>query len=183
MLLPVNRLSSTAPLAATKFWQEADVAYMHQALQLAQQGAAQDEVPVGAVLVCDGQIIGKGFNQPIATCDPTAHAEIIALRSACTTLHNYRLPVNTTLYVTLEPCTMCVGALIHARLSRLVYAASEPRSGMVSSQIALLELGIYNHNISADSGLLQQDSRLLLQGFFKARRMHKNASSNSKKDD
>ncbi|HAO59981.1 MAG TPA: tRNA adenosine(34) deaminase TadA, partial [Psychrobacter sp.] len=118
-------------------------------------------------------IIGEGFNQPILSCDPTSHAEIVALREACKGLQNYRLPPNTTLYVTLEPCTMCLGALIHARLARLVFATQEPRAGMVGSQLNLAEMDFYNHKIEVNSGLLQPESQKILKYFFKARRNKK----------
>ncbi len=161
--------------------------YMTLALALALQGAEQGEVPVGAVLVQfdetpvggvgggtknpQGKILAEGYNQPILSHDPTAHAEIVALRCACQSLQNYRLPPNTTLYVTLEPCTMCVGALIHARLSRLVFATHEPRAGMVGSQANLLEQDFYNHKkILVQSGLLAEQSSVMLKAFFKERR-------------
>lgn len=156
-----------------KYWSLADVTFMHQALVLAQQGAQQQEVPVGAVLVCEGKVIGEGFNKPITSSDPTAHAEIVALRCACQTIQNYRLPPHTTLYVTLEPCTMCLGALIHARLERLVFATSEPRAGMVGSQLNLTEMDFYNHRISVNFGLLQPNSQQMLRSFFKRRREKK----------
>lgn len=162
-----------------------DIQYMQLALSLAQQGALLGEVPVGAVLVStetntqdtatrhpltNSHILGQGYNQPIASHDPTAHAEIVALRQACQQLNNYRLPANSTLYVTLEPCTMCVGALIHARLQRLVFATHEPRAGMVISQANLLNADFYNHKIHVQSGLLADESSALLKAFFKARR-------------
>lgn len=168
---------STTDLSKAKFWSLSDVKFMQAALELAQQGASKEEVPVGAILVQEGTIIGEGFNQPILTCDPTAHAEIVALRSACSALENYRLPANTTLYVTLEPCTMCLGALIHARLSRLVFATQEPRAGMVGSQLNLVEMDFYNHKIAVNYGLLQADSQQILKSFFKARRTKKKNSS------
>ncbi len=149
---------------------------MQLALDLAKQGADNGEVPVGAVLVQftddtpQGTIIAQGYNQPIATNDPTAHAEIVALRCACQQLQNYRLPPYTSLYVTLEPCTMCVGALIHARLHRLVFATREPRAGMVGSRANLLEEDFYNHQVIVESGLLADQSSDLLKSFFKSRR-------------
>lgn len=152
------------------FWSIEDVKWMTKALKLAKQGAEREEVPVGAILVHNNQIIGQGFNEPIGRCDATAHAEIIALREACTRLENYRLPLQTTLYVTLEPCTMCIGALIHARVGRLVYAASEPRAGMVGSQMNLTEQPFYNHNIQVDTGLCREHSSQMLKDFFRQRR-------------
>lgn len=148
-----------------------DVRQMREALAQAQAGAALGEVPVGAVLVAeDGEVLGKGFNQPIGSHDATAHAEIVALRAALARLRNYRLPANATLYVTLEPCTMCFGALMHARLTRLVYAVSEPRAGVCESQLRLPEATFYNHRIRVEDGLLADDSRVLLKTFFASRR-------------
>lgn len=152
------------------WWQPQDCIAMYHALLLAQQGARLGEVPVGAVLVHEGNLIGQGFNQPIRQHDPTAHAEIVALRDACRNQRNYRLPKDTTLYVTLEPCTMCVGALVHARLSRLVFATSEPRAGMVGSQMDLLSQPFYNHRVRVYSGLYAQQSSQLLKAFFQHRR-------------
>ena len=157
-------------IQASTFWPVEDVKWMQQALKLAKQGAECGEVPVGAILVHNQQIIGQGFNEPIGRHDATAHAEIIALRDACTRLKNYRLPLQTTLYVTLEPCTMCVGALIHARVDRLVYAASEPRAGMVGSQMNLAEQPFYNHHIQAHKGLCSEHSSKMLKTFFRERR-------------
>ena len=157
-------------IQASTFWSVEDVKWMQQALKLAKQGAECGEVPVGAILVHNQQVIGQGFNEPIGRHDATAHAEIIALREACTRLKNYRLPLQTTLYVTLEPCTMCVGALIHARVDRLVYAADEPRAGMVGSQMNLVEQPFYNHHIQAHKGLYSEHSSKMLKTFFRERR-------------
>ena len=155
---------------ALPFWSLTDADWMQQALHLATQGAAAGEVPVGAVLVHDNTVIGQGFNAPISLSDATAHAEIVALRHACQYLNNYRMPPNTTLYVTLEPCTMCIGALIHARVARVVYATHEPRAGMLGSQMNLAEQSFYNHRMTVQSGLYQAKSAQLLQSFFRARR-------------
>lgn len=149
---------------------------MQRALVLGQQGGALGEVPVGAVLVLDGQIIGEGYNQPILSCDPTAHAEVVAIRQAATALQNYRLE-NTTLYVTLEPCTMCVGALVHARIGRVVFAATEPKSGSLVSARRLLENGYYNHVFVFEGGLLADQASKMLSGFFRGRREAKKVSS------
>lgn len=157
-------------IQASTFWSVADVQWMQEALRLAKRGAECGEVPVGAVLVHNQQVIGQGFNQPISSHDATAHAEIVALRDACTRLNNYRLPLQTTLYVTLEPCTMCVGALIHARVERLVYAASEPRAGMVGSQMDLSMQPFYNHSIQVNRGLCSEHSSQMLKTFFRERR-------------
>jgi len=149
-----------------------DQKWMKQALKLAQKAQSLDEVPVGAVLVKDGEVIGEGWNQTISACDPTAHAEVVALRDAAKRLDNYRV-IDTTLYVTLEPCTMCVGAMVHGRVQRLVYAASEPKSGAVLSQINLLELHAFNHRIDVSSGVLAAQASDLLTSFFKAKRQQK----------
>ena len=162
----------------TIFWSLQDVEWMQQALTLAKEGAEHGEVPVGAILVHNQQIVGQGFNEPIGRHDATAHAEIIALREACTRLENYRLPLQTTLYVTLEPCTMCIGALIHARVDRLVYATHEPRAGMVGSQMNLTEQPFYNHNIQVDTGLCREHSSQMLKDFFRQRRKAAKAKRN-----
>ena len=147
-----------------------DSDWMQQALAQARIAAELGEVPVGAVLVdADGCLLAAGHNKPISSCDPSAHAEIITLRAGALKLNNYRLP-NTTLYVTLEPCTMCVGALVHARIKRLVYAASEPRSGAIESAQQLFETGDYNHRPEIEGGLLAAESSALLTAFSKARR-------------
>ena len=147
----------------------ADQQWMQRALELAAAAAAADEVPVGAVLVRDEEVLGEGFNQVISTSDPTAHAENVALRQAAARLGNYRLP-GSTLYVTLEPCTMCVGTLIHARVARLVFATREPRAGVVCSQASMLDQAFYNHQIIWEEGVLAEESADLLQAFFRARR-------------
>ena len=143
--------------------------WMRQALALAARAAADGEVPVGALLVADGQVIGEGWNCPIGACDPAAHAEINALRAAARRRGNYRL-VDTTLYVTLEPCTMCVGAMIHARVARLVFGAREPRAGAVVSQFQLLDAACFNHRVAWHEGVLAAECGALLVEFFRARR-------------
>lgn len=143
---------------------------MQVALTQAQLAFQQGEVPVGAVLVdANNQLLAAGYNQPISSCDATAHAEIVALRMACAGRQNYRL-VDTTLYVTLEPCTMCFGALIHARVARLVFAASEPKAGVCGSQLALQSQDFYNHKMQVEGGLLTDQSAALLKQFFAERR-------------
>ncbi|GHB18088.1 hypothetical protein GCM10009038_16370 [Salinicola rhizosphaerae] len=147
-----------------------DEFYMHRALEQARLAAASGEVPVGAVVVdADGEVIGAGYNCPIAGHDPTAHAEIQALRAASATLGNYRLD-RCTLFVTLEPCMMCTGAMIHARIARLVYAASEPKGGMVESRANLFAQPWFNHRIDVAGGVLATPAKRLLREFFRERR-------------
>jgi len=143
--------------------------FMLHALNLAKRAQEQGEVPVGAVIVLEDEIIAEGFNQPITSSDPCAHAEIIALRAAGKKLGNYRLP-NTTLYVTLEPCAMCAMAMVHARVEHLVYAADDPKTGAVKSHFQLLDYPELNHKVQWESGILAQESSQLLKEFFKARR-------------
>mgnify|MGYP005749529071 CR=1 FL=1 len=143
--------------------------WMNEALVLAQAAAGQGEVPVGAVLVLNGEIIGRGWNQPISGHDPTAHAEVVALRDAASRLGNYRLG-GSVLYVTIEPCTMCFGALMHARVATLVYGAREPRAGVCGSQLNLPEQTFYNHSLEVIGGVLADQSAALLKGFFAGRR-------------
>lgn len=144
--------------------------WMRHALALAQQAEVQGEVPVGAVLVAsDGALLAEGWNQPISTCDPSAHAEIVALRAAARVLGNYRI-ADATLYVTLEPCIMCAGAMVHARIGRLVYAAADPKSGAVSSLYQLLQDSRLNHQVAVEQGVLAAEASALLRGFFRKRR-------------
>ena len=142
---------------------------MREALALAAHAAAQGEVPVGAVVVKDHAVIGRGFNQPITSNDPTAHAEIVALRDAAKRSGNYRL-VDCTLYVTLEPCAMCVGAMLHARVSRVVWGATEPKSGACGSIIDLPTEKRLNHHTVFEGGVLGAESSAILQEFFRQRR-------------
>lgn len=146
-----------------------DIAFMREALRLAQQAADIGEVPVGALLVRNGQVIGRGFNQPVSTHDPSAHAEICALRDAGQVVGNYRLP-EATLYVTIEPCTMCYGAIIHARIKRLVFGAAEPRYGAVVSGQKLLENGRFNHTPDVLGGVLEVECSQLMKQFFADKR-------------
>jgi len=143
--------------------------YMREALALAHEAALAGEVPVGAVVVIDGQVVGRGRNQPIAAHDPTAHAEIVALRDAAQRVGNYRLP-GAILYVTLEPCVMCVGALMHARVSTVVYGATEPKAGAMESTQRAHEHPALNHRVTIVSGVLAAESRDVLQAFFRGRR-------------
>lgn len=142
---------------------------MREALALAREAAAAGEVPVGAVIVREGEIIGRGRNGPVGAHDPTAHAEITALRDAAARVGNYRLP-GCTLYVTLEPCVMCVGAFMHARVDRVVYGTTEPKSGAMESTQRAHEHPALNHRITVVSGVLAADCREVLQAFFRERR-------------
>lgn len=148
---------------------KSDEDWMRVALEQARIAGACGEVPVGAVVVCEGEIIGRGFNQPIRTHDPTAHAEVMALRDAAQHLKNYRLP-GCELYVTLEPCTMCCGAIMHARLRRVVFGASDPKTGAVGSVIDLFAEARLNHHAETTGGVLADECGALLSGFFAARR-------------
>jgi tRNA(adenine34) deaminase len=143
--------------------------WMRRALALADRAENEGEVPIGAVVVRDGELLGEGWNSVIAFQDPTAHAEIVALRDAARMAGNYRLP-GATVYVTLEPCTMCVGAMIHARIETLVFAALEPKAGVVCSTCSLLDEPRYNHRVKWQGGVLAQASSERLQAFFRARR-------------
>lgn len=146
-----------------------DDAPMREALRLAAEAGACGEVPVGAVVVRDGVIIGRGFNRPITSVDPTAHAEIVALRQAAAYIRNYRL-TGSDLYVTVEPCAMCAGALVHARIRRVVFGAREPRAGAVVSTARVLALPGLNHRVEVVEGVLAEDAQRLMVDFFKARR-------------
>lgn len=150
-----------------------DEDWMQLAYAQAALAAAQGEIPVGAVIVSQNQVIGAGYNAPISLHDATAHAEIVAIRAACDHIQNYRLPEDATLYVTLEPCTMCVGALIHARIRRVVFGATEPKAGSLISARKLLESGYYNHIFEYQSGCLEQQCSAQLSAFFKMRRAQK----------
>ena len=143
--------------------------FMKAALSEAAKANAVGEVPIGAVVVLDGEVIGSGFNQPISAHDPTAHAEVVALRSAAKAVANYRL-TNATMYVTVEPCLMCVGAMIHARIGLVVFGALEPKAGALQSMTNAHELPGLNHRMSAIGGVLADESRELLQQFFQGRR-------------
>lgn len=142
---------------------------MRAALAQAAEGAALGEVPVGAVLVQDGAIIGRGFNCPISSHDPSAHAEMVAIRAAARSLGNYRLP-GSTLYVTLEPCSMCAGLIVHARIQRVVYGATEPKAGVALSRGEFFSQDFLNHRVLIEGGVLAQECGAVLSEFFKARR-------------
>jgi tRNA(adenine34) deaminase len=143
--------------------------WMRRALALAAEAEAQGEVPVGALVIADGEVVGEGWNQPIATSDPTAHAEIVAMRAAATRLKNYRL-TGATLVVTVEPCLMCVGAMVHARIATVVYGAPEPRAGALGSAIAAHETPGLNHRLAVVGGVLADECRAMMQAFFRERR-------------
>lgn len=155
---------------------ERDHYWMRRALELAQCAAAAGEVPVGAVLVLDNEAVGEGWTQPISRCDPTAHAEIMALQAAAARLGNYRL-VNSTLYVTLEPCAMCAGAMIHARVGRVVFGATDPRAGAAGSIFNILQSARLNHRAEVVGGLLAEECGAVLRDFFRARRVKPDAGA------
>ncbi|WP_303906070.1 tRNA adenosine(34) deaminase TadA [Thiohalomonas denitrificans] len=146
-----------------------DIRFMAQALNLARRAGEEGEVPVGALIVRDGNVIGEGWNRPIAEHDPTGHAEIRALRDASRRVGNYRLP-GTTLYVTLEPCPMCAGAMVHARIARVVFGAADPRAGAAGSVFNLLQSESLNHRSTITAGILAEESSDLLRRFFRSRR-------------
>ncbi len=146
-----------------------DERFMCEALALARQGSECGEVPVGAVLVQDGKVIGRGFNCPISTSDPSAHAEMVAIRAAAQAVQNYRLP-GSTLYVTLEPCSMCAGLIVHSRISRVVYGAAEPKAGVAVSHGQFFNQDFLNHRVLIEGGLLAEKCSEMLRAFFKARR-------------
>ena len=148
---------------------ELDRQYMQQAIEQAMLAASAGEVPVGAVLVRDGQVISKGFNQPISNSDPSAHAEMLALRGAAQSEANYRLP-GTTLYVTLEPCTMCAGAMLHARIDRVVFGASDPKTGAAGSVLNVFSEKQINHQTQVEGGIMSEECGQILRQFFKERR-------------
>lgn len=146
-----------------------DAHFMGLALDLAREAGALGEVPVGAVVVLEGEVVGRGFNRPIDRHDPTAHAEIMALRDAASRLGNYRLP-GCTLYVTLEPCVMCAGAIMHARVAQVVFGARDPKTGAAGSVVDLFAETRLNHHATITGGVLADDCSRLLSGFFAARR-------------
>ena len=149
-----------------------DEFYMAKALHLAEQAGDAGEVPVGAVVVCGGEVIGEGYNQPISACDPTAHAEIVAMRNAASQINNYRLS-DCDLYVTIEPCTRCVGAMVHGRIRRIVFGALEPRAGALNSQLQLMDQSHYNQIIEVRGGVLERQCSELISSFFRQKRKPK----------
>jgi tRNA(adenine34) deaminase len=146
-----------------------DEVFMREALALAREAAAAGEVPVGAVVVREGGVIGRGYNQPISGRDPTAHAEVIAMRDAAARIGNYRL-ADCALYVTLEPCAMCAGAMMHARIARVVYGAADPKTGACGSVVDLFADQRLNHHATVTGGVMAEETGALLQDFFSARR-------------
>ncbi len=173
--IALQSLSLGRPVHNDEYW-------MTRALELAQQAQQRNEVPVGALIVRDGQLLGEGFNQPISSRDPSAHAEIVALRQAALTADNYRLP-GATLYVTIEPCAMCAGAIVHSRIARLVYGAAEPKAGAVCSHLQLFEQPQMNHLVVWQGGVLAEQSSALVQAFFSRRRAEKKAQRAAAKAD
>lgn len=148
---------------------ERDIHWMWHAIMLAEKAAAADEVPVGAVLVLNDEVIGEGFNRSISHCDPTSHAEIMALRNGAEKIGNYRL-IDTTLYVTLEPCLMCAGAMVHARIKRLIYGAYDSKAGVVVTQAGVLDKPFLNHKITHAGGVLAEECGQMLTNFFRKKR-------------
>ncbi|MGA8011272.1 MAG: tRNA adenosine(34) deaminase TadA [Candidatus Acidiferrales bacterium] len=148
---------------------QADEVFMHAAIEEAQAAAARGEVPVGAVLVAEDRVVARAGNRTIADCDPTAHAEIVALREAAKSIGNYRL-LGATLYVTIEPCAMCAGAMVQARIARLVYGADDAKGGAVRSCFSILDHPQINHHVEVTSGVLAEEAAALLRNFFAARR-------------
>jgi tRNA(adenine34) deaminase len=146
-----------------------DEDWMRHALRLAERAHAEGEVPVGAVVIKDGEAIGEGWNRPIAAHDPSAHAEMVALRAAADAVGNYRL-LDTTLYVTLEPCVMCAGAIVHARVSRVVFGAGDPKTGAAGGAVDIFAAPFINHRVVVDSGIMAEECGALLSAFFKERR-------------
>jgi tRNA(adenine34) deaminase len=162
-------LGDQVQASSTPQWSGADEHFMRTALELAQKSAEEGEVPVGAVLVLGQTVSGQGWNRPISSNDPTWHAEIAALRDATQRVKNYRLP-GATLYVTLEPCAMCAGAIVLARIERLVFAARDLRFGAVRSKFRLADSDLLNHRVRVEEGLFAADAAELLAGFFRVRR-------------
>jgi tRNA(adenine34) deaminase len=151
---------------------EQDLVWMQRALELASRAEFEGEVPVGAIIVYENKVIGEGWNRPIIDNDPTAHAEIMALRSAAKNINNYRL-LDTTLYVTLEPCIMCSGAIIHSRVKRVVYGAQDPKAGAVESAFNILGTDCLNHQVKVDNGVLATECSQILTEFFRKKRQEK----------
>lgn len=169
-----DQQNSTEQLAEDQKW-------IRHALELAGRAEALGEVPVGAVVVLDGEVIGEGWNQPISGCDPTAHAEVLALREAARNQSNYRLP-GAQMYVTIEPCTMCAGAIVHSRIERLVFAAPEPKAGAVISNGCVFDAPSMNHRVNYVGGVCEEEAVAQIQAFFKRRRAETKAAKRAKKE-
>ncbi len=167
-----NSISHNLEQFNATLFNEQDKQFMQRAIELAQHAESLNEVPVGAVIVKEGQVIGEGFNQPIAKSDPSAHAEIMALRSAGESIGNYRL-IDATAYVTLEPCAMCAMAMVHARVKRVVYGARDLKTGACGSVFPLIDSEHHNHQIVVEGGLMSDECSALLSQFFKRRRREK----------
>lgn len=165
----VKTTKQTPPSSRVVLENLTDEFWMDFALAEAQQAVKVGEVPIGAVIVLNDEIIGRGHNQPIRSCDPTAHAEIMALREAARRIENYRL-TNATIYVTIEPCAMCAGAIVNARIQRLVYGAVEPRQGAVDSIFQVCTNSSLNHQVEVTAGIKEEECKAIMQRFFKARR-------------
>jgi len=172
---PTEQSMDVASIAS---FSEQDFRFMRRAIELAHVADSHDEIPVGAVVVCDGKIVGEGFNQSIMNNDPSAHAEMMAIRDAGKNLQNYRL-LDCTLYVTLEPCPMCAGLLVHSRINRLVFASKDLKTGAAGSAFSLLNHEKHNHQVDAEGGLLADECSMMLSAFFKRRRAEKKAKKKS----
>jgi tRNA(adenine34) deaminase len=173
--------SENLPLTfSTDEQDQLDLTFMQRAFELAQQAEQHDEIPVGAVVVHQGKIIGEGFNQSIMLNDPSSHAEMNAIRQAGTFINNYRL-LDCTLYVTLEPCPMCAGLLVHSRINRLVYACSDLKTGAAGSAFNLVNSPLLNHQLAIHSGIMQEECSQLLSSFFKRRRKEKKQAKKAAK--
>ena len=166
---PLHDAAGACGRVSAAYKSEADERWMEEALRLARMAEVADEVPVGAVVVCEGNIVGRGWNQVVSASDPTAHAEIVAMREAARTLGNYRLS-GCQLFVTLEPCAMCAGAIVHARIARLVYGARDPKAGAVGSIMQVLNHPKLNHHVEVAEGVLGGRCMEILQAFFRERR-------------
>jgi tRNA(adenine34) deaminase len=175
-----NIPSLNASLSLAAEFSAEDEKFMHRAIELAMIAESHNEIPVGAVIVCDGKIIGEGFNQSIMNNDPSAHAEMMAVRDAGKNIANYRL-LDCTLYVTLEPCCMCAGLLVHSRIKRLIFASEDFKTGAAGSAFALVNHEKHNHQIAVKSGLLATECSAMLSAFFKRRRAEKKAEKQAKK--
>ncbi len=174
-------MSSDHPSSVTDASHPDDRQWMLQALALAQRAEVLGEVPVGALVVLEGEVIGEGWNQPISGCDPTAHAEIVALRQAAQHQQNYRLP-GATLYVTIEPCTMCAGAIVHSRVGRVVFGAPEPKAGAVISNDKVFDQPHMNHRVYYLGGVCEEEAVAAIQAFFRRRRAEAKARRLISKD-